>query len=52
MPYTREELENYQWYQTRKEARKNAEIYAITEYLYPDGDKKNFNNSSKYIGDA
>ena len=23
MPYTREELENYQWYQTRKEARKN-----------------------------
>tara|TARA_Y100001970_G_scaffold41940_1_gene52112 strand:- start:13449 stop:16505 length:3057 start_codon:yes stop_codon:yes gene_type:complete len=32
--------------------RNNAEIYAITEYLYPDGDKKNFNNSSKYIGDA
>lgn len=23
MPYTREELENYQWYQNRKEARKN-----------------------------
>ena len=32
--------------------RNNAEIYAITEYLYPDGDKKNFNNSSEYIGDA
>ena len=23
MPYTREELEKYQWYQTRKEARRN-----------------------------
>jgi len=33
-------------------ARNNAEIYAITEYLYPDGDKSRVDNSSKYIGDA
>ena len=32
--------------------RNEAEIYAITEYLYPDGDKMNYDNSSKYIGDA
>ena len=32
--------------------RNNAEIYAITQYLYPDGDKKAINNSNKYIGDA
>ena len=32
--------------------RNNAEIYAITQYLYPNGDKKIFNNSSEYIGDA
>ena len=25
--------------------RSNATIYAITEYLYPDGDKENFDNS-------
>ena len=28
-------------------ARNNAEIYAITQYLYPDGDKVKNNNSSK-----
>ena len=33
-------------------ARNNAEIYAITEYLYPNGDKSGNNNSSKYIGNS
>ena len=32
--------------------RSDAEIYAITEYLYPDGDKIEFDNSDYYIGDA
>jgi len=32
--------------------RNNTEIFAITEYLYPNGDKTNFNNSSEFIGDA
>ncbi|MAZ68668.1 MAG: hypothetical protein CMG49_04810 [Candidatus Marinimicrobia bacterium] len=32
--------------------RSNATIYAITEYLYPDGDKENFDNSNEFIGDA
>jgi len=32
--------------------RNNAEIYAITQYFYPDGDKKTNDNSNKYIGDA
>ena len=31
--------------------RNNSEVYAMTEYLFKDGEKK-FNNSSKYIGDA
>ena len=32
--------------------RNEAEIYAITEYLYLDGDKTSFDNSNQYIGDA
>ena len=32
--------------------RNNTEIFAITEYLYPNGDKTNFNNSSEFIGNA
>ena len=31
--------------------RNNSEIYAMTEYLFKDGEKKK-NNSSKFIGDA
>ena len=34
-------------------ARNDAEIYAITEYLYSsNGDKENNNNSSEFIGNA
>jgi len=32
--------------------RNETEILAITEYLYPDGDKNSFNNSNNFIGDA
>ena len=32
--------------------RNETEVYAITEYLFPKGDKTKFNNSSSYLGDA
>ena len=32
--------------------RNNAEIYAITEYLFDNGNKEKENNSQKYLGDA
>jgi len=32
--------------------RNNAEIYAMAQYFYPDGDKKTNDNSNKYIGDT
>ena len=31
--------------------RTNAEIFAITDYLFENDDKVNFNNSNKYLGD-